>query len=142
MRKWVSYRSGSKLMGSDAVWSYHFVISTDYSYTSSIDMANIIKIQLKFVATTSDWTISIDELKAYPNGDKDNWDNVDTTGMGDPTRAMGAASEATIMNSGLPESVKKAMIENPIAQPTMNHTFNLDDVSELIDEKPMGNQDY
>jgi hypothetical protein len=67
MRQWVSYRMGSKLMGSDAVWSYHFVISTGYSYTSSIDMANIIKIQLKFFATTSDWTISIDELKAYPN---------------------------------------------------------------------------
>ncbi len=59
------------------------------------------------------------------------------TGMGDPTRKMPNVSEDKIRNSNLPESVKKAMLENPIAQPTMNHTFNLDDVSDLIDEKPM-----
>ena len=43
-----------------------------------------------------------------------------------------------IQNSRLPESVKKAMMENPIAQPTgLNHTFTLDDVYDLADEKPM-----
>jgi hypothetical protein len=43
-----------------------------------------------------------------------------------------------IQNSRLPESVKKAMMENPIAQPTgLNHTFTLDDVYDIADEKPM-----
>lgn len=43
-----------------------------------------------------------------------------------------------IQNSRLPESIKKAMIENPIAQPTgLNHTFTLDDVYDIADEKPI-----
>lgn len=43
-----------------------------------------------------------------------------------------------IKNSKLPASVKKAMMENPIAQPTgLNHTFTLDDVYDIADEKPM-----
>lgn len=46
--------------------------------------------------------------------------------------------ESRINNSRLPESVKKAMRENPIAQPSgLNHTFTLDDVHDLADEKPM-----
>ena len=58
--------------------------------------------------------------------------------MGNPARQMGAPNKDAIMNSKLPEHVKKAMIENPIPQATMNHTFNLEDVSDLIqDEKPM-----
>jgi hypothetical protein len=45
-----------------------------------------------------------------------------------------------IQNSRLPESIKKAMIENPIAQPTgLHHTFNLEDVSDMEYEKPMPN---
>jgi hypothetical protein len=43
-----------------------------------------------------------------------------------------------IQNSRLPESVKKAMMENPIPQPTgLNHTFRLEDVYDIADEKPM-----
>lgn len=43
-----------------------------------------------------------------------------------------------IQNSKLPESIKKAMMENPIAQPTgLHHTFNLEDVSDMEYEKPM-----
>lgn len=57
--------------------------------------------------------------------------------MGNPARQMPAPNRDAIMKSNMPESVKKAMLENPIPQATMNHTFNLDDVSDLIDEKPM-----
>jgi len=43
-----------------------------------------------------------------------------------------------IQNSRLPDSVKKAMMENPIPQPNgLNHTFNLEDVYNVADEKPM-----
>jgi len=46
--------------------------------------------------------------------------------------------DSRIQNSRLPESVKKAMRENPIPQPTgLNHTFTLDDVYDVADEKPM-----
>lgn len=46
--------------------------------------------------------------------------------------------ESRIANSRLPESIKRAMKENPIAQPTgLNHTFTLDDVSDIAYEKPM-----
>ena len=57
--------------------------------------------------------------------------------MGDPTRKMGNLSHDAIANSNMPESIKKAMMENPIAQPTMNHTFNAEDVADLMGEKPM-----
>lgn len=47
-------------------------------------------------------------------------------------------NESAIDNSRLPESVKKAMKENPIPQPMgINHTFSLDDVYDIADEKPM-----
>lgn len=57
----------------------------------------------------------------------------------DPARAIGTYDEQTIMNSRLPESIKKAMLENPIAIPNnpINHTFNLEDVAHLMDDKPM-----
>lgn len=54
--------------------------------------------------------------------------------MSDPARAMGVINSNTIANSKLPDSIKKAMLENPIAQPTMNHSFNLDDVADLVDK--------
>ncbi len=54
----------------------------------------------------------------------------------DPTRGINY-NEQTVMNSRLPENIKKAMLENPIPQVTMGHTFNLSDVSDLIDDKPM-----
>ena len=64
--------------------------------------------------------------------------NNSSTGMGNPARQMGTPNKDVIMNSKLPEHVKKAMLENTIPQTTMNHTFNLEDVSDLIqDEKPM-----
>jgi hypothetical protein len=60
--------------------------------------------------------------------------------MGNATRSMGQPNKNTIINSKMPEAIKKAMLENPISQPKMNHTFNLDDVSDLIDEKPITTQ--
>lgn len=57
--------------------------------------------------------------------------------MGNATRSMGQPNKNAIINSKMPEAIKKAMLENPISQPKMNHTFNLDDVSDLIDEKPI-----
>jgi len=57
--------------------------------------------------------------------------------LGDPARQMGNINQAAIANSNMPEAIKKAMMENPISQPTMNHTFNIDDVSDLIDNKPL-----
>jgi len=55
--------------------------------------------------------------------------------MGDPTRQSGPISEETIRNSKLPEAVKRAMLENQIPQATINHTFNLDDVSDLVEQR-------
>jgi hypothetical protein len=44
-----------------------------------------------------------------------------------------------IKNSKLPSAIKEAMLKNPIPQLSgPNHTFTLDDVSDLADEKPMG----
>lgn len=59
--------------------------------------------------------------------------------------SMGASqavgyTEEMVRNSRLPEAVKKAMIANPIQQPSLSslsNTFSLDDVSDLV-EKPMG----
>jgi hypothetical protein len=54
------------------------------------------------------------------------------------TQGQPQIDNSRIQNSRLPESIKKAMIENPIAQPTgLNHTFTLDDVYDMADEKPM-----
>ena len=45
-------------------------------------------------------------------------------------------TKESINNSKLPEAVKKAMLENPIQQPnSLTHSFNLEDVADLI-EKP------
>jgi len=56
--------------------------------------------------------------------------------MGNAVRQPGQITEAAISKSKMPEAIKKLMMEQPIQQPVMNHTFNLDDVSDLI-EKPM-----
>ena len=46
-------------------------------------------------------------------------------------------TKESIMNSKLPEAVKKAMLENPIQQTNgLTHTFSLDDVSDLVENKP------
>ncbi len=48
-------------------------------------------------------------------------------------------TEEMVNNSNLPEAIKQAMIQRPIQQMTgLNHTFNLDDVSDLAEDKPMG----
>ena len=67
VRQWRYYQLGPRLQGSNNVWSHHFVVSTDYSYESTIDMTRISKILFKFMVSTSNWTISIDDLRAYPN---------------------------------------------------------------------------
>ena len=47
-------------------------------------------------------------------------------------------TKESIMNSKLPEAVKKAMLENPIEQTNgLTHTFSLDDVSDLVENKPI-----
>ncbi len=53
-----------------------------------------------------------------------------------PTQNRQITKEA-IINSKLPDAVKKAMLENPIQQTNgLTHTFNLDDVSDLVENKP------
>ncbi len=53
-----------------------------------------------------------------------------------PTQNTQITKEA-IMNSKLPDAVKKAMLENPIQQTNgLTHTFSLDDVSDLVENKP------
>tara|TARA_R100000951_G_scaffold114021_1_gene117351 strand:- start:1 stop:582 length:582 start_codon:yes stop_codon:yes gene_type:complete len=47
-----------------------------------------------------------------------------------------AITQEAINKSGMPDEIKKAMMENQIQQPSMNHSFSLDDVSELIEDKP------
>jgi len=54
----------------------------------------------------------------------------------DPTRGI-SYNEQNVLNSRLPENIKKIMLEQPIPQVSMGHTFNLSDVSDLLDEKPM-----
>ena len=57
-----------------------------------------------------------------------------------PIKPMNQTKQITkesIMNSKLPEAVKKAMLENPIQQTNgLTHTFSLDDVSDLVENKP------
>ncbi len=44
----------------------------------------------------------------------------------------------TVQNSRLPEAIKKIMVERPIPQLTSpNYTFSLDDVADLMEDKPM-----
>jgi hypothetical protein len=48
-------------------------------------------------------------------------------------------TEDMVKNSKLPSVIKQAMIEHPIPKiGGPNHTFTLDDVSDLVEEKPMG----
>ena len=59
-------------------------------------------------------------------------------GVRRPMSQTSQVNESRIENSRLPEAVKKAMKENPIPQPMgLNHTFSLDDVYDIADEKPM-----
>jgi hypothetical protein len=67
-RQWRYIKQGDSLQGSDANWSHHFVISSNYNSDTPVDMTKITKIVFRFLSSTSsDWTISIDDLKAFPN---------------------------------------------------------------------------
>jgi len=50
---------------------------------------------------------------------------------------LGDYTDEQVHKSGLPPEVKKAMLMNRIPKATPNHTFTLENVSDLI-EKPMG----
>jgi hypothetical protein len=54
-------------------------------------------------------------------------------------KPVGQYNEEMVRNSRLPENIKKAMLENPIPVPNnpIGHTFNLEDVAHLMDDKPM-----
>lgn len=53
------------------------------------------------------------------------------------TQVMPEITPDRIAKSKLPEAIKQAMINNPIPQATMGHTFTLDDVNDFAaDEKP------
>jgi hypothetical protein len=55
------------------------------------------------------------------------------------SQATSDYTEEQVRNSKFPEAVKKAMLENKIPKISMTPTsFSLNDVSDLIDEKPMG----
>lgn len=50
-----------------------------------------------------------------------------------------AYTDDMVKNSNLPSAIKQAMLEHPIPKVGgPNHTFTLDDVSDLVHEKPMG----
>lgn len=52
---------------------------------------------------------------------------------------VSAISPERIAQSKMPEAIKRAMLENPIPQATMGHTFSLEDLNDFAkDEKPMG----
>lgn len=69
-------------------------------------------------------------------------ETIETLPAGATPRAISNTSapvitEDKINNSRLPDAIKKVMLENPIPQMTgPNHTFTLDDVSDLV-EKPI-----
>lgn len=50
-------------------------------------------------------------------------------------------TKESIHNSKLPDAIKKAMLENPIQQPnTLTHSFNLEDVADLIETPKQVNE--
>ena len=61
-------------------------------------------------------------------------------GVTRPTTQVGPAqyTKEMVMNSNLPAAIKKAMLDKPIPQLTNpSYTFNLNDVSDLVEEKKM-----
>jgi len=55
------------------------------------------------------------------------------------SQPQGAYTQEMVENSKLPDVIKQAMIKKPIPQlNNLNHTFSLNDVEELIDDKKMG----
>lgn len=56
----------------------------------------------------------------------------------EPSIALQTITPERIAASKMPEAIKKAMLENPIPQATMGHTFTLEDVADFAaDEKPI-----
>lgn len=53
------------------------------------------------------------------------------------TQSPQSYTEDMVKNSNLPPIIKKAMLEKPIPQLTPNHTFTLDDVADLSEDKKM-----
>jgi len=55
-----------------------------------------------------------------------------------PSNTVGYTEEM-VRNSHLPDAIKQAMITKPIQQLNgLSHTFNLDDVADLTEDKPLG----
>jgi len=68
---------------------------------------------------------------------EDGISELQSEGVSRTTTSQGYTEEM-VKNSKLPPAIKKAMLENPIPQLSgPSHTFTLDDVSDLADEKIM-----
>ena len=58
-------------------------------------------------------------------------------GISGPTIVDGKATYKNMSSSKMPDAIKQAMMESPIEQlSSPNHTFNLEDVSTLVNEAP------
>lgn len=85
------------------------------------------------------------ETKNYSTGNidaraltEDGINDLQSEGVARPVSHQGY-TEDMVKNSKLPSVIKEAMLKNPIPQLSgPNHTFTLDDVSDLSYEKPMG----
>lgn len=83
-----------------------------------------------------DSTSLTQDVSNYVNEGPQNTNTNQVQSLGNPVRKIGTPTIEAINNSNFPDAVKKLMIENQIQQPVMNHTFGLDDVSDLLDENP------
>jgi hypothetical protein len=97
--------------------------------------------KLKNILAKSKAVMKKTESDDYTTGHVDGSTLVQETTDNIPANASRQASisvkpitESMIDNSRLPEAIKQAMKMNPIPQPTMNHTFNLEDVSDLVEK--------
>lgn len=50
-------------------------------------------------------------------------------------KKIGSITEDMVNNSRLPDSIKKAMLSNPIPQASLTHTFDLSDMEDMIEKK-------
>lgn len=63
--------------------------------------------------------------------------NTNAQSMGNPTRQPKNISNENIMNSRLPDAIKKSFSEKKIQTPGTSAAFSLDDMGDLLQEKPM-----
>ena len=85
-----------------------------------------------------DSNLLVQDTNDFVNESNMSLDNIPQTSNLNQNKSITSYDENTIKNSRLPESIKRAMLENPIPKPNnLTHTFNLEDVSGLLDEKPM-----